>query len=247
MSLQIAKRHKGKGSRHPKGLTLERFAAAKSSGYNKRERIDKQFALDAKKVNKYRKLKSKLQQKGVLSGASQADQQEAVRLRKIQERAGSPLADDMDEESELNDIIQQQHQLPHAKERAELEDGFATASQHQPSASRHDAAQAPSLPLTHTHSAQQTASQLKPGKANRHKRQKPESHLQKLANQVQADKEAALQEQQMAQRAAAERRAKVADVEKQRKKQTTLLRKKTRSGQPVMKHRIDKILDALQQ
>lgn len=69
---QIAKRPKGKSSnRHPRGLTLERFAAAKSSGYNKRDKKERQFALDAKKVNKYRKLKSKLQQKGMLPSVSQ--------------------------------------------------------------------------------------------------------------------------------------------------------------------------------
>lgn len=69
---QIAKHLKSKSSnRHPRGLTLERFAAAKSSGYNKRDKEEKQFALDAKKVNKYRKLKSKLQQKGMLPSVSQ--------------------------------------------------------------------------------------------------------------------------------------------------------------------------------
>ena len=59
--------------------------------------------------------------------------------------------------------------------------------------------------------------------------------------------DAALVQRQVLQREAAERKARIAEVEKQRKRQTTLLRKKTRSGQPVMKHRIDKILDALQQ
>ena len=59
--------------------------------------------------------------------------------------------------------------------------------------------------------------------------------------------EAAMQEKQAAQKAAAERHARVAEVEKQRKQQTSLLRKKTRSGQPVMKHRIDKLLETLQQ
>ena len=58
--------------------------------------------------------------------------------------------------------------------------------------------------------------------------------------------EAVLQEQQAAQKQAAERRDRVAKVEKQRKQQTALLRKKTRTGQPIMKHRIDKLLDALQ-
>lgn len=71
MPSQVTKHLKAKGSKHAKGLTLERFAAAKSSGYNKREKQEKQFALDAKKVNKYRKLKTKLQQQGVLPRVSQ--------------------------------------------------------------------------------------------------------------------------------------------------------------------------------
>lgn len=58
--------------------------------------------------------------------------------------------------------------------------------------------------------------------------------------------DAAMHKQQAAQREAADRRARVAEVQRQRKQQTSLLRKKTRSGQPVMKHRIDKLLDALQ-
>lgn len=56
-----------------------------------------------------------------------------------------------------------------------------------------------------------------------------------------------MQEKQAAQKAAAERRARVAEMERQRKQQTSLLRKKTRSGQPVMKHRIDRLLETLQQ
>lgn len=71
MSPQITKHRSAKSRKHPKGLTLERFAAAKSSGYNKRDKKEKQFALDARKVNKYRKLKQKLQQQGLLPEASQ--------------------------------------------------------------------------------------------------------------------------------------------------------------------------------
>lgn len=240
---QIAKHSKGKSSnRHPRGLTLERFAAAKSSGYNKRDKKEKQFALDAKKVNKYRKLKSKLQQKGMLPSRSQEDQQETARLKRIQDRPGPSLSDTMDEESEASDVNEQQHQLPHASRNPEQSRNSVTAMQHQTIKATHGPKLASGpFPQSH-HSTQELHTQS--GKANRHKRQ-PESHLQKLANQVQADKEAVLQEQQAAQKQAAERRERVAKVEKQRKQQTALLRKKTRTGQPIMKHRIDKLLDAL--
>ncbi len=41
-------------------------------------------------------------------------------------------------------------------------------------------------------------------------------------------------------------KARVAEVEKRRKQQTKLLRKRTLHGQPVMKFRVDKILEQLQ-
>ena len=43
-----------------------------------------------------------------------------------------------------------------------------------------------------------------------------------------------------------ERREKVAAAEKERKKASKLLRKRTRHGQPVMRVRMDKILGQLQ-
>ena len=43
-----------------------------------------------------------------------------------------------------------------------------------------------------------------------------------------------------------ERKAKAAQAQQQRKLQTNVLRKKTRTGQPVMKYRINQLLDKLQ-
>ena len=71
MTAPAPKGHKGKGSKGSKSLSLERFAAAKSSGYNKLEKREKQLALNAGKINKYRKLKRKLQQKSALPEAAQ--------------------------------------------------------------------------------------------------------------------------------------------------------------------------------
>lgn len=45
---------------------LERFATAKTSTYDKQRRKEKEFALNAKKVNKYRKLKQRLANAGRL-------------------------------------------------------------------------------------------------------------------------------------------------------------------------------------
>lgn len=49
------------------GLSLERFAKAKQSSYDKKAKKAKELALNAKKVNKYRKLKQKLAAKGLLA------------------------------------------------------------------------------------------------------------------------------------------------------------------------------------
>ena len=60
---------------------------------------------------------------------------------------------------------------------------------------------------------------------------------------VQAAEEA---ERGAAQKLAAEHRQKLSAAQHRRQKQTKLMRKKTRSGQPVMKHRLDSILDKLE-
>lgn len=52
-----------------KGLSLERFAGAKQSSYDKKAKKAKELALNAKKVNKYRKLKQRLASKGILGPA----------------------------------------------------------------------------------------------------------------------------------------------------------------------------------
>ena len=59
----------------------------------------------------------------------------------------------------------------------------------------------------------------------------------------QAERQAA---KETAIKAAEQKQARVQQAEQERKRQTSLLRKRTRTGQPVMKHRIDKILSQLQ-
>ena len=49
-----------------KGLSLERFAGAKRSSYSKQHRVQRELALNAKKVNSYRKLKQRLLREGKL-------------------------------------------------------------------------------------------------------------------------------------------------------------------------------------
>ena len=56
----------------------------------------------------------------------------------------------------------------------------------------------------------------------------------------------AMKAREQALQAAEEHQRKVAAARQQRKHETELLRKRTRSGQPVMKFRIDKLLGKLQ-
>ena len=64
---QVAMKPGQKGKDGFAGLTaLECFAHAKTSTYDKQRRKEKEFALNAKKVNKYRKLKQRLASAGRL-------------------------------------------------------------------------------------------------------------------------------------------------------------------------------------
>ena len=47
-------------------ISLHKFAGAKKSRYDKKARLEKASALNAKRVNKYRKLAAKLEEKGEL-------------------------------------------------------------------------------------------------------------------------------------------------------------------------------------
>ncbi len=65
------KGHKGgKRSRGPQvgaALSLDKFASAKVSKYDKKQLLEKQRALRAKQINKYRKLQKRLAAEGKLS------------------------------------------------------------------------------------------------------------------------------------------------------------------------------------
>jgi len=56
----------------------------------------------------------------------------------------------------------------------------------------------------------------------------------------------AQREKEEKRRAAEARRGEQAKVQQRRKQQSALFRKKTRTGQPVMKYRIGKVLEQLQ-
>ena len=52
------------GKRKRSSISLQKFAGAKKSQYDKKARLEKAAALNAKRVNKYRKLTAKLEDEG---------------------------------------------------------------------------------------------------------------------------------------------------------------------------------------
>mmetsp|Transcript_4944 Transcript_4944/g.14236 ORF Transcript_4944/g.14236 Transcript_4944/m.14236 type:complete len:186 (+) Transcript_4944:254-811(+) len=171
--------------RRPHALGLAKFADAKTSTYDKQARKQKERALNSKVVNKYRKLRARLDG-----------------------QAGGPHA------------VQS---APQAQpDTADVEEGLA--------GSPSEDAMTGSVSGTH-------------GK-QRHK--KPESHIQRIAREKAAEKAAEQRAREEAKQEAQHRQAQRQQSAQQRKKQSALMRKKTRSGQPVMKFRINKILGQLQ-
>ncbi len=61
--MQREHKHKHKAKKLGPGISIEKFARAKSSGYDKKAVQEKERALNAKKVNKYKKLKQRLKDK----------------------------------------------------------------------------------------------------------------------------------------------------------------------------------------
>ena len=71
-----------------KSLSLQKFAGAKKSKYDKRAKAEKKAARRAKIINKYHKLKTKLSKQGLLaSRQSQVDEDTEVRLPELQDVA----------------------------------------------------------------------------------------------------------------------------------------------------------------
>jgi hypothetical protein len=72
-------------------LSLTRFAGAKTSAYDKQRREQRDFALNAKKVNKFRRLKQRLLREGKLQPPSAPEQVRAPLPRPGQRLHTAPL------------------------------------------------------------------------------------------------------------------------------------------------------------
>eukprot|EP00884_Botryococcus_braunii_P011193 jgi/Botrbrau1/20074/Bobra.200_1s0078.1 len=83
------------------------------------------------------------------------------------------------------------------------------------------------------------------GGKGKKKMKKPMSRLERLVAKSQAEQEARQREREERQRAVAEHQARVAQARAVRKQQALLFKKKTQRGQPVMKYRIESILNKL--
>lgn len=185
MSKNAASRRNQK--HRPNSLGLTQFAAAKTSTYDKQARKQKERALNSKIVNKYRKLKARLE----------------------------------DASAENS--------------------GYSKRNESQESG--HDSMQPATL---HQEGVQDTVRQT--GRDERRvKHKKPAHQIQRIYAAKEKEKAMHLELRHTAQQEAETQVAKRAQAFQKRKQHSTQMRKKTRSGQPVMKVRIGKMLEQLQE
>lgn len=191
----------GKGGRpRPSLNALSGFASAKASTYDKQARKRKERALNSKVVNKYRKLKARLQASG--GAVPHLD-------------AALQTGSEQSEERQLS--------LPGQQETAQ-------PPQHQQQQQQ----------------AQSAGSKLADKRPKHGRKPKPASQLQRIAQEKEAEQEEQRRQKEEQRLAAEKRREEVAQARQRRKQQTTQFRKRTRTGQPVMKYRIGKVLEKLQ-
>ncbi|GAB4822522.1 hypothetical protein N2152v2_009568 [Parachlorella kessleri] len=220
------------------GISIEKFAKAKSSGYDKRAIQEKERALNAKKVNKYKKLKQRLQDK----------LQPPPRLAAVL-RGGEGEESELEEQQKLSHPPKIPRDAAPAVSPAAAEPATAGAVPGSPPAAGTAAAHRREPDggiqpaLQDDRLAERQHKQRQQGKGAQ--RQKPTSQLQRLAADVQVKKEAEQREREERDRQAAERRAKLEEDRKRRATQNKMFRKKTHSGQPLMKYRLEKVLGKL--
>ncbi|KAK9842764.1 hypothetical protein WJX74_002017 [Apatococcus lobatus] len=205
----------------PAGLSIQKFAKAKQTGYDKRQKTAVQQEQRARQKGKFRKLKARLGKEGW--------------LKPVQDLPKSEDTEHVPSHIELPTSTTRRHlQAPAAAAPRQPEVGGLQAEQHAATEIQ------VSMPAADTED-------VKHKEATGHRRkQKPASALQRIAASVQAQKEAESREREATRQAAAEHRARVAASHAQRKQRTQVLRKRTSSGQPVMKYRIEGMLSALE-
>ncbi|CAL8462482.1 g2015 [Coccomyxa elongata] len=298
------------------GLSLERFAHAKTSSYDKKKAKEKEFALNAKKVNKYRKLKQRLAKAGKLRPLTNTLEQvledekrpaqkasksmegdssphsrakggiAGLELDRIVARAGpvpdedsddfhdvemvGDKSDESDEEpapagraqERVHPAMSSGRQMPGPQDKRANSTGGrgrgpvdATDKQgvqeehlhpnllHQPAGATVEPPSGSQANGSERARKNRTETNSHEGK---HRRSKPPSRMQRIAAEVQARKDAEAKVREARKADLEAHKLRVAEVEKQRKQQTKLLRKRTRLGQPVMRYRMDKLLGQLQ-
>ncbi|KAK9906685.1 hypothetical protein WJX75_006136 [Coccomyxa subellipsoidea] len=258
------------------GLSLERFAHAKTASYDKQKAKEKAFALNAKKVNKYRKLKQRLAKEGRLvplarpivedDSDEEMPSQKAPKsnedsrphgsqggaalqeLDRIRSRAG-PVPDEEGDLSDGSDVIGEEIDEDEGEQQSRgAQQGRSTHDQGSLQRSAGASAAGPPGSEKIAGESRQGEEGIA-GKASlhgKHHRSKPLSRVQRIAAEVQARKDAEAKARKVRRAGIEAHKARVVEAEKQRKQKTKLLRKRTRHGQPVMRYRMDKLLDQLQ-
>ncbi|KAL6783678.1 hypothetical protein ACKKBF_B05410 [Auxenochlorella protothecoides x Auxenochlorella symbiontica] len=199
--------HAARGRGRGRGSKLDGFARGKQSTYDPVARREKERALNAKTVNKYRKLQKRL----AAAGEHEAGHRHEGVDGSAGTLSGAPSAGALFPPA--TDALGS-----HGHGRPRVSDDGKEEGEDVNSAARFPA----------------------------EGRKSHGSQLLRLAEKVGATKEAAHQEAETRRAEAVERKRKLAQDKKRRAAKHQTLMKRTGRGQPVMKHRIEMLLDKLQ-
>lgn len=227
--------HAARGRGRGRGSKLDGFARGKQSTYDPVARREKERALNAKTVNKYRKLQKRLAAAGEHEAGHRHEVSTAWCGCGRCEHHSTPV------------------QLMSPIRHAQGVDGSAGTLSGAPSAGALFPPATDALG-SHGHGRPRVSDDGKEegedvNSAARFPAEGRKSHgsqLLRLAEKVGATKEAAHQEAETRRAEAVERKRKLAQDKKRRAAKHQTLMKRTGRGQPVMKHRIEMLLDKLQ-
>mmetsp|Transcript_4258 Transcript_4258/g.4912 ORF Transcript_4258/g.4912 Transcript_4258/m.4912 type:complete len:220 (-) Transcript_4258:496-1155(-) len=208
-----------KKQRRKHAISLSSFADAKKSTYDKSAKIAKQFNLNAKKVNKYRKWKQ----------------------REIGDATPSFTSLNVHPHDLESDQQREQQQRGQEEIEPDTQDSDGAVEEQEPAEDRHAAKNAKIRHAGQRGTGDETHSNTKPAK-----KQKPRSVIERLA-QKNADRESERQkERERIQAEREERERGIQAAKKKRLQYTKSIKKKTNKGQPLMRDRIEQLLGKIQ-
>lgn len=213
------------------------------STYDKRDIIQKQRALKAKKVNKYRKTLKKLEAEGRLAPRTALIPSTELPedIRPGTSNSSPDSEHEQGQQRGQHQKRQQQQQQQHSKRQRLHQHDDPGLLPPPPTTDKGTDCKADEPPGFSGDGGRESQQRGGGKRVPRH-----QSQLERLADKRQAELEREQAEKEERARAAQLRREHLEEKEKERKVSKAKFLAKTRRGQPVMRHRLDKILQTLQ-